>query len=247
MRASKLVIRFGCTVLAASMVVFGTPVQAAHVRVEEGPVEPESEVDEVAPDSGEALAEIQPEAAPSPAPVPAGPPAGYVDMNINTGSGVVEQLMYYPVPGSTDSRKEWTFLCESPCRVSVHPDSRLRVRGGEARGGFEPIPGTSNYVYYQPPNRGARAGGGVMIGLGGVGVLAGFGMLFGSLLTLTTGDTQQAGGLALWSLFPLLGGVGLIGGGIALVITNRGRVRVDTRPVALVPNKLVLTTRGLHF
>lgn len=247
MGGSKLIGRIGCLFLAASLSVFGAPVHAASHAIVEGPVEPESEVEAVeAGDSGEdSFAEVAPAPAPAPAPVNAGPPPGYVMMNINTGSGTVEQLMYYPVPGD-DPREEWTFLCTTPCRVSVHPESELRLRGGDARGDFEPIPGTENYVYYQPPNRGARAGGGVMIGLGGVGILSGFGMLFASLLTLPT-DTQRAGGLALWSLFPLLGGVGLIGGGVALIITSRGRIRVGVEPVALIPKKLVLSPRGLHF
>jgi len=167
-------------------------------------------------------------------------------MNINTGPGLVEQLMYYPIPGSSDTREEWTFLCQSPCRVSVHPNSRLRVRGGDARGKFEPTGGIENYVYYRPPNTGARAGGGVMIGLGGISLLSGVGMLLASLITLPL-DTERAGGIALWSLFPLFGGIGLIGGGIALVVTNRGKIRVEVQPLALVPRKLELSTRGLHF
>jgi len=167
-------------------------------------------------------------------------------MNINTGPGVVEQLMYYPIPGSSDTREEWEFLCQSPCRVSVHPQSRLRLREGEARGKFEPIGGGENYVSYQPPNRGARAGGGVMMGLGSISVVTGVGILFTSLLLLPV-DSERSGRLSFWSMIPLFGGLGLIGGGIALVVTHRGRLRVEAQPLALVPRKLVLSPSGLHF
>jgi len=85
-----------------------------------------------------------------------------------------------------------------------------------------------------------------MIGLGGMSLFAGAGLLVASLVTLPL-NSERAGGLALWSLFPLFGGFGLIGGGIALVVTSRGKLSVELHPVALVPRKLVLSTRGLHF
>ncbi len=171
-------------------------------------------------------------------------------MDIDIETGVVEQLMYYPATASTPEFREWTFLCEAPCRVYVHPKSRLRVHGGPVRGGFRPISGSrTNYVYYDPGNPGARVGGGLLLGIGTAGFIGGFAMLVTALVLAADGNTEDAGGLALWGLLPFAGGIGMVSAGSYLAATQRPRIRVEIGGgrLSLRPRRLEIGAGGLRF
>ena len=129
-------------------------------------------------------------------------------------------------------------VCLTPCTVFVRPGEVTLHTGGE---GLVPVntslqvpPGGLD-LKFKPASRWGRAGGIMLISLGGALVVAGGTMMGLAAMDTTfnldgTTSTSMNTGLMAGGGGVLAGGIGLVVGGIVLVVKNRGGL-VEERPL----------------